>query len=99
MTIFLEILRNEHEKIWNRFEEAPGNEVVRIKSIKLVPQFLNGSNVIDVRTPLDIYFEFWNLKDKQRINLSFQLYNFKDDCIMNVDSSAKDLRKGFAQAS
>ena len=87
---------NQHEKVWNDFQKAPGNELVKIKSIRLVPQYLDGKRLIDVRTPLDIYFEFWNLKDNQEINLSFHLYNLKGDCIMNVTSETIFLGLGLA---
>ena len=85
------------EKVWGDSDPAPENEFVKIESIKIVPQFLNGNKVIDVRTPLDIYFEFWNLKDDQKINLSFHLYNLKGDCIMNLGSPPTFLQQGLAK--
>ena len=88
---------NQYNKEWNTIEEAPGNDLVKIKSIKLIPQFLDDSDVIDVRTPIDVFFEFWNLQPAQEINLSFHLYNLKGDCIMNLGTSVKQLDVGIAR--
>lgn len=90
-------VKNQHIKEWATVEEAPGNELVRIKSVKLMPQFADNSDVIDVRTPLDIDFEFWNLKAGQEINLSFHLYNIKGECIMAIASASSKLEKGIAK--
>jgi lipopolysaccharide transport system ATP-binding protein len=38
---------------------APGNDLIRIKKVQLLPEFLPGMEVIDVRTPLLVDFEFW----------------------------------------
>ena len=89
-------VRNLHKKEWSK-QDAPGNEAVRIKSIKLVPRYIENEDIIDVRTPMDVYFEFWNLKDGQNINLSFHLYNFKNECIFNVVTKSVYLNRGLAQ--
>jgi lipopolysaccharide transport system ATP-binding protein len=38
---------------------APGNDRVRIKKVQLLPEYLPGMEIIDIRTPLLIDFEFW----------------------------------------
>jgi lipopolysaccharide transport system ATP-binding protein len=38
---------------------APGNDAIRIKKVQLIPEFLPGTEVIDIRTPLQVHFEFW----------------------------------------
>jgi lipopolysaccharide transport system ATP-binding protein len=48
--------KNQFSREWNDMQEAPGNDLVKIKSIKLVPHFLENSDLIDVRTPIDIIF-------------------------------------------
>lgn len=90
-------VKNQHEKEWANINDAPGNDLVKVKSIKVIPQYINGSDVIDVRTPIDIYFEFWNFKEGQEINLSFHLYNFKNDCIFNIGSNSLKLNNGLAK--
>ena len=81
---------------WKGIETAPGSETVKIKKIEVVPDFQE-RGVIDVRTPLNIYFEFWNLKENEEINLSFHIYNRKGECVMNLGSPAKRLNKGLSE--
>ena len=38
---------------------APGKGTVRIKKVQLRPEYLPGMEIIDIRTPLLIHFEFW----------------------------------------
>lgn len=89
--------KNQYDKEWNTIEEAPGNDLVKIKSIQLIPHFLGDTDVIDVRTPIDILFEFWNLQAVDGINLSMHLYNLKGDCIMNLGTEAKSLGVGIVK--
>ena len=90
-------ISNQYSREWDDIQNAPGNDSVKIKSIKLVPHFTDDSGVIDVRTPIDILFEFWNLQPIKEINLSFHLYNLKGDCIMNLGTGVHQLGIGLAK--
>ncbi len=79
---------------WETPEEAPGTDQVRIKNIEVVPEFINGSKNIDVRTPLKINIEFWNMLESAHLNLSMFLYNMTGECVFNVGSQAKTFSKG-----
>jgi len=79
---------------WKTPENAPGNDQVRIKNIEVVPEFINGSKNIDVRTPLKINIEFWNMLESAHLNLSMFLYNMTGECVFNVGSQAKTFSKG-----
>ena len=45
---------------WDTPKEAPGNDLVRIRRIELVPDYLDNLTHIDVRTSMTLRFEFWN---------------------------------------
>jgi lipopolysaccharide transport system ATP-binding protein len=79
---------------WETPYNAPGNDQVRIKNIELIPDFINDSKNIDVRTPLKIYIEFWNMLESADLNLSIFLYNMTGECVFNVGSQAKTFSKG-----
>lgn len=79
---------------WETPEEAPGNDLVRIKNIEVVPELVEGSKNIDVRTPLKVNFEFWNMLETAQLNLSMFLYNMTGECVFNVGSQAKTFSKG-----
>ena len=82
---------------WENPEEAPGNDQVRIKNIEIIPDLVEGSKNIDVRTPLKISFEFWNMLESAQLNLSMFLYNMTGECVFNVGSQAKIFSKGIVK--
>jgi lipopolysaccharide transport system ATP-binding protein len=47
------------EQVYDEPSTAPGNDAIRIKKVQLAPEFLPGMEVIDIRTPLSVHFEFW----------------------------------------
>jgi len=79
---------------WETPDNAPGNDQVRIKNIEVIPEFVNGSKNIDVRTPMKINIEFWNMLELAHLNLSIFLYNMTGECVFNVGSQAKTFSKG-----
>ncbi|HEV7380865.1 MAG TPA: ABC transporter ATP-binding protein [Dyadobacter sp.] len=82
------------EKRWDDIEHAPGNDQVRIKSFKVVPEFQDNLSHIDVRTPIDFRFEFWNMEEGANLNLSLHLYTFTGECIFNVGTQSEAFGKG-----
>ena len=82
-------------KIYGHPDEAPGNEIIRIKSVELLPQYLDGSKVIDIRTPLMVEFEFW-YKPTEEIHLgvSLALNTIMGECVFDVDSNACQYKHG-----
>jgi lipopolysaccharide transport system ATP-binding protein len=88
------VSHKSHEKHWDNIEHAPGSDEVRIKSFRLLPEFQDNLTHIDVRTPINIEFEFWNLQDGASLNLSMHLYTFTGECIFNVGTQAEVFSKG-----
>jgi lipopolysaccharide transport system ATP-binding protein len=82
------------QQSWETPETAPGNDMVRIKKVEVLPDFIDGSKNIDVRTSLKVNFEFWNMLDSAQLNLSVFLYNMTGECVFNVYSPVKTLSQG-----
>ncbi|GAB2773466.1 ABC transporter ATP-binding protein [Rhabdobacter roseus] len=87
------------ERSWESFESAPGNDQVRIKGFKLLPEYQDDLKHIDVRTPMQFEFEFWNLEEGALLNLSMHLYSFTGECIFNVGTTAQPFSKGLVRGS
>lgn len=79
---------------WDTPEEAPGNDQVRIRRIELIPEYQPKSTHIDVRTPMRVRFEFWNMQDRANLNLSLHLNSLTGECIFNVGTQSKTYGKG-----
>ncbi|MGA0558483.1 ABC transporter ATP-binding protein [Larkinella sp. VNQ87] len=79
---------------WNTPEEAPGNDLVRVKKIEILPELLDNQLHLDVRTPFRIRFEFWNLMDHANLNLSLHLNSMTGEVIFNVGTQSRPFGKG-----
>lgn len=79
---------------WDTPEEAPGNDLVRVKRIELIPGYQDELTHIDVRTPMKFRFEFWNMMDRANLNLSMHLNSMTGECIFNVGTRSQPYGKG-----
>jgi lipopolysaccharide transport system ATP-binding protein len=79
---------------WETPEEAPGNDLVRIRRVELIPEYQDELTHIDVRTPMKLRFEFWNMMDKANLNLSLHLNSLTGECIFNVGTQSQAYGKG-----
>ena len=87
-------LDTEMVKVYPNIEEALGNELVRMKRIEVCPVYQNGKEVIDIFTPINIEFEFWNKVTDREVNLSMVLFSSNQECVFNVGTEAKFLKEG-----
>lgn len=82
------------ERHWDSVDSAPGNDQVRIKSFRLLADYQDNLMHIDVRTPMNFQFEFWNMEEGANLNLSMHLYTFTGECIFNVGTTSQQFGKG-----
>lgn len=82
------------ERHWDDIDQAPGNDQVRIKSFRLLAEYQDNLVHIDVRTPMNFQFEFWNMEEGANLNLSMHLYTFTGECIFNVGTESQQFGKG-----
>ena len=81
-------------RAWDTPEDAPGNDLVRIRRIELTPDYQDELTHIDVRTPMKLRFEFWNLMDRANLNLSMHLNSLTGECIFNVGTQSRPYGRG-----
>lgn len=74
-------------QVWNDPENAPGNNNVRLHSVKISSENEHNSEFLTVATPINLEFEFWNFIPEASLNFSMVLYNTQDVCIFNTGSS------------
>ena len=58
---------------WPTRAEAPGNELVRLQSIRIRPRDGEVGDVITIRTPFLVEVGFWNLTDTAMMHIDVQL--------------------------
>ena len=83
---------------WETPQEGPGNDLVRVRRIELVPDYPDDLHHIDVRTSMKLQFEFWNFMDRANLNLSLHLNSLTGECIFNVGTQSQPYGKGLITA-
>jgi len=78
--------------------EQPGNENIRIKRLELIPEYQNQFQVIDVRTPLRILFEFfYQVEEAGELMVVLQVFNNAGEMIFEVASRNYSFKKGIVK--
>lgn len=74
---------------------APGNDVIRIKRVELIPGYAGPEPVIDIRTALDLELEFWYTPPAAAdLIVGIHLFSLAGDCIFDVSSPRTDVPSG-----
>jgi lipopolysaccharide transport system ATP-binding protein len=81
------------ESVWEDNLTAPGNERVRLRSVRVIAQTDPGEP-ITVHTPLRIEFTYWNYIPNAALNVSMLLNNLEEVCVFNVGSGLARLPAG-----
>jgi lipopolysaccharide transport system ATP-binding protein len=69
------------QRVWNSPETAPGNDQVRLHSVRIVPPSGRSADRLDVHTPFAIEFGYWNLNPGTRLNLSVAVHTQEGTCV------------------
>jgi lipopolysaccharide transport system ATP-binding protein len=73
-----------NEEEWMQPEAAPGNELIKMKSMNIKAQTDEPDAFITVRTPIEMNFEFWCFLDDCDINVNVILHSDKGECVFNL---------------
>jgi lipopolysaccharide transport system ATP-binding protein len=84
---------NMHQS-WLTPTSAPGNDLIRFKKVALVPQLTLPDAPLDIRSPLTVQFEFWNLTDEALLSTNLVLFSNGGECIFDVPSAAVVCQQG-----
>jgi lipopolysaccharide transport system ATP-binding protein len=75
------------EQRWTQVDSAPGNELVRLHSARILTAEGTVPDEITVWTPIHLEFCYWNLVPDAKLNLSLVLYNSQGTIVFNTTSS------------
>ena len=83
-----------HEQVWQE-NEAPKNEWIHMKSVKINTNH-SDKQILTVKTPILISFEFILLQNNVVLNLSLHIYAYTGECIFAVTTElpAKETMAG-----
>ncbi|MBK8465873.1 MAG: ABC transporter ATP-binding protein [Chloracidobacterium sp.] len=60
---------------WKSPETAPGNDLIKIKSIKVVPESDQNEGLISMQDQVNIETEFWSMLPDRAVHLTYHLLN------------------------
>ena len=76
----------------------PGNEYIRIRDVALIPKYLPDQQLIDLRTPLLIKFNFWyQVQEPGDLMLGIHLFTLGGECIFDLPSARYPLTQGLVE--
>ena len=87
---------NLHQ-VWGDPESAPGNESVRLHSVKISYEGKSSGESLTVASPVDLEFEFWNFEQNALLSFSVFFYDNQEVCIFNTGSSGDVFPKGLVK--
>jgi lipopolysaccharide transport system ATP-binding protein len=72
------------ERIWSDISRAPGNDIVRVRAIRVTNQFGLPSTSFDVRDPVNIELDYWVLKEGYPLLVQFIVSNALGQRLLNI---------------
>ncbi len=85
---------------YSKLPSLPGNEFIRIYKVELIPDFLDQNQVIDIRTALNIEFEFfYQAEESGKIQVNLQVFSASDELIFEIASESRALATGRIRGS
>jgi lipopolysaccharide transport system ATP-binding protein len=85
------------EEVWDDVATAPGNDVVRLHSVRVHPQDSNSNEPLNMKTPFLIEVEYWNLLPDAHLHLTLHLYT-EQDVVAFTTGNGADLAEGARRA-
>ncbi|HLI55960.1 MAG TPA: polysaccharide ABC transporter ATP-binding protein, partial [Actinomycetota bacterium] len=67
------------ERSWASLDEAPGDAVARLKSVRVVDASGEAADEVEIREPIGIEVEYWHLAEDPKVRPSVNLHCFNDD--------------------
>jgi homopolymeric O-antigen transport system ATP-binding protein len=77
------------EQTWDHIDTAPGNEQVRVRRACVGPADGSATDLISVKTPVMMEFEYWNLVPDAYLNLSVVVSTKEGHPIFNTGSGGE----------
>ncbi|MBZ5858029.1 ABC transporter ATP-binding protein [Flavihumibacter profundi] len=94
-------MSNYQSNIWKQNwpvpEEAPGNDQVRLTYIELIPRFSGASETIDIRTPLQVKFRFFNYLPNEFLVAEMVLFTTSGECVFDVSHAPEKFSVGWVE--
>jgi lipopolysaccharide transport system ATP-binding protein len=83
---------------YSKQNELPGNEYIRVSRVELIPGYVDRQQVIDVRTELNIIFEFiYQAEDIGELMVNMQVFNSAGELVFELASGNYLFKNGMVR--
>lgn len=72
------------EKFWHDSEDAPGNEIARLRGVRVIGENEKSDSAFDIRRPIFVEISYEVLRENQILMPNFQLYNDQGICVFTT---------------
>ncbi len=97
---YLECYTVQHQvSEWTNPAEAPGNDVVKIKCVKVVPDGEASDGIISMQHPIKIETEFWATKADRPVHIAYHLLNEQGVVVLTTGSETKKYDPGIYRSA
>jgi lipopolysaccharide transport system ATP-binding protein len=97
-TYMSKISKTSLEQVWSDSKVAPGNDMVRLKAVKVIPTLENNQTNIDVRTEIKVQVDFENYIGNSALNISLHLNSMTGETVFNVGTISTRFNVGLIRA-
>jgi len=87
-------LRQTGERVWPDMNQAPGDEVARLRAVRVLDRHGKVCTNFDVRDPVSIEMEYWVLRNPECLNVSFYFHNERGEIIFISRNASTDSPPG-----
>jgi lipopolysaccharide transport system ATP-binding protein len=98
-----EYLRDTHAQSdaseWTTPEDAPGNDMIRLKRLSVAATQERADGLIAMTTPITVETEFWVVKPDQHLHLTYVLVNEQGIIVLTTASSSLQRAVGLYRAT
>ena len=80
------------EKVWENTPDAPGNEIARLRRVRVFDEKDDKNSAFDIRRPVFVEMTYEVLQNGQVLMPSFELYNEESVCVFTSNDLDKTWR-------
>ncbi len=80
------------EKVWRSSPDAPGNEIARLRRVRVFDEKDNKDSAFDIRRPVFVEITYQVLQNEQILMPSFEIYNEESVCVFTSNDLDKTWR-------
>jgi lipopolysaccharide transport system ATP-binding protein len=84
---------------WSSSETAPGNDVLRVKSVKIASDGNQTEGLISMQDAVNIETEFWSITPGRTVHIAYHLLNEQGVVVLTTGSNSTKYEAGVFRSS